>query len=89
MLAWTADKRTELGSLWLAGLGSAEVAQRMGATLTSVRTRAWRMGLPDAKTLRREGIVGTIRDCMCCRLPFYSEGRHNRLCFECKDGEQD
>jgi hypothetical protein len=24
------------------------------------------------------------RDCMCCGMPFRSEGRHNRLCGSCR-----
>lgn len=84
MLVWTAERRTELAGLWLQGLGGKEIARKLGATASSVSTRAGRMGLPDARTVKREGIIGSMRDCMCCRLPFYSEGRHNRLCYDCK-----
>ncbi len=27
---------------------------------------------------------GSLRPCMCCRLPFPSEGAHNRLCSRCR-----
>lgn len=87
MLVWTAERRTELAGLWLQGLGGREIAARIGASAQSVQTKAGRMGLPDARTVKREGIVGSMRDCMCCRLPFYSEGLHNRLCFDCKATE--
>jgi hypothetical protein len=89
MLVWTAERRTELAGLWLQGLGGKEIAKRLGATPSSVSTRAGRMGLPDAREMKRDGIVGTMRSCMCCRLPFYSLGKFNRICFDCKQIEQD
>lgn len=45
MLVWTADRRTELGGLWLEGLGGREIARRMRATPQAVINRAGRMGL--------------------------------------------
>ncbi|RUU25221.1 hypothetical protein EOC94_32450 [Mesorhizobium sp. M6A.T.Ce.TU.016.01.1.1] len=48
---WTAERKTELGSLWLAGLGGREIAKQLGVTAPAVHTRAGRMELPDARTM--------------------------------------
>lgn len=34
----------------------------------------------------KPNIVITIRECMCCRNEFESEGKFNRLCEACKNG---
>lgn len=28
------------------------------------------------------------RNCLTCRAPFYSEGKHNRICSKCKTGSE-
>ena len=35
---------------------------------------------------RKERKPNTERPCMCCGNLFKSEGKHNRLCYECKSG---
>lgn len=29
-----------------------------------------------------------MRDCMCCRNPFYSEGAHHRICKKCRSDDE-
>lgn len=84
-MEWTAERRIELGTMWLAGQARDEIAKHFTTTVDSIRTRAWRLGLPDLKEIRK-GATGTMRSCMCCREIFFSEGKHHRLCTPCREG---
>lgn len=82
-MEWTAERRIELGSMWMAGRPRGEIARHFGSTVLAVQSKAWRLGLPDLKEVRK-GATGIMRPCMCCEQVFFSEGKHNRLCEFCK-----
>jgi hypothetical protein len=82
-MEWTAERRMELGEMWLAGLPRSQIAKHFQSAVGAVATTACHMGLPNLREIRR-GTTGRMRSCMCCEQVFFSEGKHNRLCESCR-----
>lgn len=59
------------------GLSWAEIAKSLGTNKEALSS--WWM-----RANRTDRDPRTKRDCMCCKVPFPSDGIHNRLCQRCK-----
>jgi len=78
--AWTDEDRATMIRMWSEGAPRKEIALALGRTVSAIQSLGAKLGLT-----RMELVEGTLRPCMCCRKPFLSEGRWNRLCQPCKD----
>ena len=83
-MEWGVTERSVLGEMWLAGRSHQEIARAVGTTVPAVRTKAGRLGLPDAFERRRGETTGTLRACKCCEETFFSTWKGNRHCIRCK-----
>jgi hypothetical protein len=77
-VTWNSDAIRRLGELVNAGKQLDEIAAAFNATPSGISTAISRFGVKPGATLRA---------CMCCERPFFSAGRHNRLCVGCSSGE--
>jgi len=89
---WDGHEAADLERLFFGGETDAAIAAALGRTVSSVASYRRRRGL-----VRENGGTGgapkatagkKTRACMCCRIPFLSEGAHNRLCDPCRDGAE-
>lgn len=78
LIEWTAENLRKLGALVRVGKRIKEIAVEFETTTAAISTAISRHNV-------RSGSV--LRTCMCCARPFFSEGRHNRLCSNCSTGE--
>lgn len=88
---WTAAEIAVLAALRDRNAPYSEIAKQLGRTLEACCTKA--------RSLRRKNPVGALvkaepkvtveRSCMCCRQTFPSEGKHNRLCGNCRHKRND
>lgn len=61
------------------------VAAEMQVTVSSIKTAMSRHGLGKTGSgARTDYGVMTKRDCITCDAPFLSEGKHNRMCPNCR-----
>lgn len=70
------------------GLSTAEIGEKFGKGTSWVRVQFEMHGITDFKLLNKRDSFKK-RDCLCCRVPFLSEGNHNRLCFRCRTQSED
>jgi hypothetical protein len=77
-VTWNSDAIRRLGERVNAGKQLDEIAAAFNATPSGISTAISRFGVKPGATLRA---------CMCCERPFFSAGRHNRLCVGCSSGE--
>jgi len=97
-ILWTPNEIATLKAILESGGPYQDVCNATGRTISSVMDKAWSLGLRSKKRAKREHYrpshkpkpsgPTTPRSCMCCARTFQSEGKHNRLCLECrrKDG---
>lgn len=77
-MIWDPSAVRRLGELVNAGKLLDEIAAAFNARPSSISTAISRFGVKPGATMRA---------CMCCERPFFSAGRHNRLCVGCSTGE--
>ena len=90
---WADSEVHQLVDLWKHRVPFGRIATRIGRSRRSVATKASRIGLTlrpywhdeFAANARRHG---RARPCLCCRRLFFSEGRGNRICTQCKDNSR-
>jgi len=92
---WTEEELTTLLELYARREPWAEIARAVKHTIGSCTMTAYRMGIlrvrgPYAKSSNQEGQIQPVkksrRPCLNnrCKKPFWSEGKHNRFCAECR-----
>lgn len=94
---WTDAEVGQLASMYTVGRPVWEIAAALGRDLLSVRHKARNLGLqrsgPNVDRRPRPALLptedkpkaeGGFRPCMCCGTRFHSEGKHNRLCSNCR-----
>lgn len=87
---WTREMRDQLLELYAQGKSDADICREMGLSHASIQTQRSRMKMGRSHWSRGSGPkTGYARPCMCCRQPFLSEGKHNRLCEPCGSSGDD
>ena len=77
---WTVTDDNQLRAQMASGLDVADIARSLGKTVSSVHTRWKRMSQARSPRLEISDTAMT-RACMCCRTPFRSAWKGNRLCL--------
>ena len=75
---FTADEDQQIRELVASGAAPVAIAKAIKRAESSVYRRINTLGLGAHQKPR------TQRACMCCRIEFWSEGPHNRLCGRCR-----
>lgn len=90
---WTSGEASTLEKMFRSGSTDDAIAEALGRTAASVKTYRRRRGLVREHGTRGGGpqaAAGKVtRACMCCRIPFLSEGVHNRMCDPCRGSAAD
>lgn len=79
---WTTSDDDQLRALMASGLEVLDIARRLGRTESSVHTRWKRMSQARSPRVPVSDAAKT-RNCMCCKTPFKSAWKGNRLCAPC------
>lgn len=97
-IPWTPNEIATMTAILESGGTYQDVCNATGRTIASVMDKAWSLGLRLKNRAKRQYYgpsrkpkpsgPTTPRSCLCCAKEFESEGKHNRLCFDCrrKDG---
>lgn len=88
---WNADAMARLETLFAEGKSDEEIAREIGVTASAVLTQRCRKGLKKNHWMHGGGVRKdvTVRPCITCRQPFGSEGKHNRMCPDCRESAND
>lgn len=86
---WKPEEIKILTTLWIEGLPIGQIAQRLKRTPSSVKVKAFRLGLQSRRKLssiaeQKRSKKKQLRPCLRCKQLFYSLGIGNRICDACK-----
>ena len=79
---WTTTDDDQLRALMASGVEVADIALRLGRTVSSVHTRWKRMSQARSPRVPITDGAKTC-NCMCCKTQFKSAWKGNRLCLPC------
>lgn len=90
--AWTPEELVKLRRMWEDDQSLDDMARKLGGrTVNAVSVKAARLGLPPRRRPEGEPLVRRpdegYRACLCCRVDFWSQGKHHRICDVCKSSD--
>lgn len=87
---WSETEIRRLIDLW-SKRDIPEISEELGRNANAISIKASRLGLPSRCRMRKKEAEAKVnpkarvRPCLSCRVPFFSEGAHHRICDKCKD----
>lgn len=93
---WTHARRETLADMWMREVPVKQIAAALECSPIVIIRKVSELDLPPRRNPERKKTYvqsvssdtpTTPRPCMCCGNTFRSEGKHNRLCANCRRGE--
>ena len=81
--SWIQEDDEALIGMWLERVPLAEMARKLGRSVSALQTRATRLNLPLRKS-PDDFPKGKMRPCLNCKGVFFSRSFGNRFCDPCK-----